>query len=306
MSRIFNQLSNQLIGTYEHEDYIETDLAYWKQRLIKVQKELETPLHVDMVPNTDLSPIYFLKLKTMEEGIVIPFPLTPPVTRSDTLFEDTNILEKKSLEFQLDFHDIHASSKCLLIKFTQRYFLSLENDQTELLPDPTQHDNLILLQISTPNESQLPARFNQLNDGHLSVLNKSSAWLTQLKQTKPTTLIIDMFNMSLKEQDDLLNELSQLKHIHSLYIRGTPPEHDDDREYFFSKYPMIKAMFANEQSLVVQWAMDTANEYRKIGDMYIAKGEKDKAQVVFAQGIALYKRLSSFLHEKRSATSANK
>ncbi len=52
--------------------------------------------------------------------------------------------------------------------------------------------------------------------------------------------------------------------------------------------------------------MDTANEYKKIGDMYIAKGETDKAQVCFAQGIALYKRLSSFLHEKRSATSANK
>ena len=43
----------------------------------------------------------------------------------------------------------------------------------------------------------------------------------------------------------------RLKHVHSVYIRGTPPQDDDDREKFFSKYPIIKAMFENEQSLIV-------------------------------------------------------
>ncbi len=102
-------------------------------------------------------------------------------------------------------------------------------------------------------------------------MNKTSACLTHLKQTKQTTLVIDMFNMSLKDQDHVLNELSQLEHIHSIYIQGTSPEHDDDRQYFFSK----------------------------IGDMYIEKGNKDKAQAYFSQGVALYKRLSTFLNEKR-------
>jgi hypothetical protein len=97
-------------------------------------------------------------------------------------------------------------------------------------------------------------------------LNKINAWLTQLKQT---TLFIDMSNISLKDQDDLLDDLAKLQHIRSVYIRETPPECDEDRTYFFSKYP--KAMSENEQNLVVQWAMDTANEYKKIDDMYIKK-----------------------------------
>jgi len=179
--------------------------------------------------------------------------------------------------------------------------LFLENDQTEIesqfLLDPTKNNNIILFQISPSNESQLFASLNKLNDGHLSVLNKTNAWLTQLKQTK---LVIDMSNISLKDQDDLLDNLAKLQHIRSVYIRATPPDCDEDRTYFFSKYPMIKVMSENEQNLVVQWAMDTANEYKKIGDMYIEKGNKDKAQAYFSQGVALYKRLSTFLNEKRT------
>jgi hypothetical protein len=108
-----------------------------------------------------------------------------------------------------------------------------------------------------------------------------------------------MFNKSWKDLDQLLNEISQLRHIHSVYIGGTPPEDDNDRQYFFSKYPIIKAISENEQSLIVQWAMDTANEYKKIGDMYIKKGEKEKAHFHFSQGVTLYKRLSEFLKERK-------
>ena len=111
-----------------------------------------------------------------------------------------------------------------------------------------------------------------------------------------------MFDMSFEDQDHLLNQLSPLKHIRSVYIRGTPPENDGDRQDFFSKYPTIRAMFENEQSLAVQWTMDTANEYKKTVDMCIRRGEKDKAQQCFAQGVALYKHLSTFLHEKRHTT----
>ncbi len=165
--------------------------------------------------------------------------------------------------------------------------------------DPTKNDNLILLQISSPKESQLSESLHKLTGGRLSVLNETSALLTQLKQCQQSTIVIDMFNKSLEDQDKLLNEISQLKHIHSVYIRGTPPEDDDARQNFFSKYPFIRAMFENEQSLIAQWAMDTANEYKKIGDMYIRKGEKEKAQLRFSQGVALYKSLSEFLNGKR-------
>jgi hypothetical protein len=160
--------------------------------------------------------------------------------------------------------------------------------------EPTKNDNLILLQISQLSES-----LQQLTNNHLSILNESNALLEQIKQHIPTTIVIDMLNKSWKDLDQLLDEISKTKHVHSVYIRGTPPKDDDDREKFFSKYPIIKAMFENEQSLIVHWAMDTANEYKKIGDMHIKEGEKEKARLRFSEGVAMYKRLSAFLNERK-------
>ena len=130
-------------------------------------------------------------------------------------------------------------------------------------------------------------------------MNESNALLTQIKQQLPTTIVIDVLNRPWKDLDQLLDEISKAKHVHSVYIRGTPPQNEEDREKFFSKHPIIKAMFENEQSLIVQWAMNTANEYKKIGDMHIKEGDKEKARLRFSEGVALYKRLSSFLNERK-------
>jgi hypothetical protein len=54
---------------YETEDYTEIDLTHWKERLMNIKKELETGLYVDIVPDNDLPPIYFFKLKTIKESL---------------------------------------------------------------------------------------------------------------------------------------------------------------------------------------------------------------------------------------------
>ncbi len=76
MNRIFNELHTK----YQQEDYTEIDLAYWKQRLMNFEKELETALHVDIVPDNDSSPIYFFELKTMKGNTVIQSSLNPSAT----------------------------------------------------------------------------------------------------------------------------------------------------------------------------------------------------------------------------------
>ena len=47
--------------------------------------------------------------------------------------------------------------------------------------------------------------------------------------------------------------------------------------------------------------MDTANEYRNIGDTLVESGDKDKAKLCFLKGIGLYENLSGFLQEKKAA-----
>jgi hypothetical protein len=74
---------------------------------------------------------------------------------------------------------------------------------------------------------------------------------------------------------------------------------DDERNSVFRRYPKIKAMFENEQRLMVQWTIDTANEYKNAGDIYVERGDKDRGRQCFEQGISLYKGLSIFLNEKR-------
>jgi DNA phosphorothioation-dependent restriction protein DptG len=113
------------------------------------------------------------------------------------------------------------------------------------------------------------------------------------------TIFIDISNISSNDRNHLLDDIFQLDNVHFIYIRGTPPEDDAEREQFFKRYTRIKCILDNEQRLVVQWAIDTVNEYKTAGDMYVEQGDKDKARNCFEQGITLYKRLSEFLNEKR-------
>jgi len=162
-------------------------------------------------------------------------------------------------------------------------------------------NTLALVQLSTSEiDSQLCATLKKLHTGELTLMDDSSDWLTQLVRNEPDTLVIDMHKKSIEEQDNLLNQLStNLKHTRSIYIQGNLPENDNDCVTLFTKYPFIKAIFDNEQRLIIQWAMDTVNEHRKFGDKFIQNGNKDKARASFVEGIELYKRLSNFLNENK-------
>jgi hypothetical protein len=133
----------------------------------------------------------------------------------------------------------------------------------------------------------------------LEIIDQNEDCQTKLLSSEQATIFIDLFDTSLNEQNCLLDNISQLNNVYFIYIRGTPSEDDNERADFFRRYSKIKGIFDNEQRLIVQWAIDTANEYKKTGDMYVTNSEKDKGRQCFEQGILLYKRLSVFLNEKR-------
>lgn len=176
--------------------------------------------------------------------------------------------------------------------------LASQIDAFDCLEKPS--DTLVLVQLSTPRiDSQLCANLKKLHTGELILMDGTSDWLTQILRNEPETLVIDMNSKLIQEQDELLNQLSNLKQTRSIYIQGNLPENDNDCVPLFTKYPFIKAIFDNEQRLIVQWAMDTVNEHRKLGDTLIQNGNDDKARASFVEGIELYKRLSSFLNENK-------
>jgi hypothetical protein len=172
--------------------------------------------------------------------------------------------------------------------------------ESRIFLDPTKDNHLVVLQLSSTVQSQLAAILNQLTDHHFELFNEKEDCLNQLKHSEQATIFIDISDISTDEQNRLLDNISELDNVYFIYIRGMISNDDDDeRNNFFRRYPKIKAMFENEQRLMVQWAMDTANEYKNAGDIYVERGDKDRGRQCFEQGISLYKRLSIFLDEKR-------
>ena len=169
--------------------------------------------------------------------------------------------------------------------------------------DPTKTYHLVVLQLSPTVQSPIPSILNKLTDHPLQIFTGKTDCLSELKCSEQATVFIDTTDIAPNERNDLLDNISELDTVHFIYIQSGPSEKDndddDERNQFFRRYPKIKAMFDNEQRLMVQWAIDTANECRKAGDVYIELEDKDRGRQCFEEGIKLYKHLSVFLNDKR-------
>ena len=123
----------------------------------------------------------------------------------------------------------------------------------------------------------------------MQIFSRKEDCLYELECYEQTTIFIDISGVISQEESRLLDNISNLENVYCIYIRGMPPENAEERDQFFRRYSRIKGIFDNEQRLMVQWVTDTANEYKKTGDSYVERGDKDKGRICFEQGIALYK-----------------
>ncbi|CAF1202889.1 unnamed protein product [Rotaria sp. Silwood1] len=313
MKTIFNQFNEQIRIRRETDDYTEIELDQWKEQLISIRKQLETPCDIELISDNDLPPIHLIKINATKPNIIFNIASFSQTTQ---VHEDTNNIEYSCDNDELDKQqstivDINDKSTVEFSESNEPSTISKEEPETNLnvcdissiethlLLDPTKNTNLLFLQLSDTVESQIPQILNQFSDHCLQTFNHKEDFLKQIQCYEQAISFIDVSNISSDERNCLLDTISQLDHVYYIYIRGIPSEDDVERSDFFRRYPKIKAMFENEQRLMVQWAIDTANEYKKTGDMYIEKGDKDNGRKCFEQGITLYKRLSVFLNEKR-------
>ncbi|CAF5010820.1 unnamed protein product, partial [Rotaria sp. Silwood1] len=58
-----------------------------------------------------------------------------------------------------------------------------------------------------------------------------------------------------------------------------------------------------EEELAVRWALDTANEFRRLGGQCAEAGNIDLAREYFQRGKELYKRLAKLIDQTRPKVS---
>jgi hypothetical protein len=76
-----------------------------EESLFKPRKELEEALHIDLIPDHDRTPIYFIKLKVTNEDVVTLQSDRTSRQLSDS-FKDIDLLSKKLLASSLNFSDL--------------------------------------------------------------------------------------------------------------------------------------------------------------------------------------------------------
>ena len=157
--------------------------------------------------------------------------------------------------------------------------------------DSSEQMRLIFLQMAPIPSSTLYKNIGLLSGSSSTTRCNIEAYADE---PTPSTLIIDTEGMPSKQLETLLDYIAGHKHLRLVYVRGEQPKGVEERRTFFTRYRMIRGMDNNEEQLIVQWAMDTANEYRQMGDALVELGDKDKARPCFVKSVTLHKQLSEF------------
>ncbi|UJR07190.1 hypothetical protein I4U23_011478 [Adineta vaga] len=77
-----------------------------------------------------------------------------------------------------------------------------------------------------------------------------------------------------------------------------------DREQLVPfSFPKVSIFCEDEEELAVRWALDTANNCRRLGGEYAKQGDKDLARDYFQRGKELYKRLAQIIGQTKPETS---
>lgn len=314
MKTMFNQFDEQIRSAREHREYTEIEINQWKEQLLNIKKQLETPCDIELIKDNSLPSIDLIKINSTKKSITM---LNPSCHQTGQIHDDKSSKEclinddvdKTETSTDKENHTPTIESNSLLSKSQSNDSSTAlkEEPQTTLstltispvLLDPTKTHHVLLLQSCSTIQSNLVQILKDFTDDQLRVLSEEEDLFDQIKSAEQTTLFIDNYLITSDEGNCLLDNISQLDNVQFMYIRGIPPKDDDERDIFFNRHTKVKAVFESEQRLTTQWILDTVNEYRKTGDFYCDAGDKEKGRECFEKGIALYKSLSTVLDKIR-------
>jgi len=128
--------------------------------------------------------------------------------------------------------------------------------------------------------------------------------LTKLESNQQVkSIIFEISTDSIDERDRLLEGISSANHIESIYLLGKPPNTSEQRYTFFTRFCKVSIFCEDEEQLAVRWALDTANELRRLGGQCATTGNVELAREYFQRGKELYKHLTKLIDQTRSKVS---
>lgn len=141
---------------------------------------------------------------------------------------------------------------------------------------------------------------SELTDGHLRSPvppHQCSSILAANKEIN--TIVFEILTESVDERDRLLKEFSSLDQIKSIYLLGKPPQTSEERNKFFTSFRKVAIFCDDEEELAVRWALDTANDFRKLGGHWSRSGNTDLGREYFKRGRQLYDHLDKLIDQTR-------
>ncbi|CAF1442129.1 unnamed protein product [Adineta steineri] len=157
-----------------------------------------------------------------------------------------------------------------------------------------------LLVLQAAHQSRLHSILCDLTADHLMPPCLPHEWLTNIianEQVK--SIVFEISTNSVDERDRLLKDFSSINQVESIYVLGKQPETREERDKFLSSFCKVAIFCQDEEELAVRWALDTANQFRRLGGQCADAGNTDLARQYFQRGKDLYKGLAKIIDETK-------
>lgn len=154
----------------------------------------------------------------------------------------------------------------------------------------------ILLVLPSLQESSLYSILKEItNDCLMQPIQTDKCIDTLRSDQNIKHLVFEVTSVSVEERDRLLEVVSALDSIETIYLLGKPPETKEQRNKFFTDFDKVCMFCEDKDQLAVQLVLDMASNCRISGNQCIETGDKGTAREHFQRGMDLYDGLKKFM-----------
>lgn len=162
----------------------------------------------------------------------------------------------------------------------------------------------VLLVISSSQESLVYTILKEItNDCLIKPIQTENCYDKLRLNHNVKNLVLEVATISVEERDRLLETVSSLDSIESIYLLGKPPVMKEERNKLFNNFYKVCMFCEDSDQLAVQLVLDMASQCRMSGNQCNAAGDKDTARKHFQRGMDLYDGLKKFIGETSSKKS---
>ena len=284
---------NGLQTAKEEDHFTEIDLNSWKDELIKIKAQMETPVNTEWAQDRRTSPIQLMKIRKRKETSSVP-------VAQKTATIETRLIPDTVAEEAEDIRPIAVQCPA---DDPPKEQVQPKEAPVEAVPaecptflDPKKNKTLLLYgsQMNMPGEFSL--NLKRFAGDHLEIFQNFDDVIAALTEIEQASII---FYLPIEECEAMVAECVKNDRLHSVYIRDKLPDSKGELADFSRKYPKVRGIADNDLSLLSRWVMDSAGDYRVHADLWIAQGNKDKARDCFQQSIQFFKSLSQLFRDQK-------